>query len=551
MSGTTRDRWVAVGAVVLVVALVSLIVATVLEAQHNGRKALERLQLSQVQQLSGELDSAVKQAFAGNTAVNAKPAWNLTPNDPTDLRRLQLLQPPNARAGAVLIDRNGIIVNGVLLENAKVGDRLQRPELDRVLGPNPKPAVLPVAPGVTTSVPTTAFAYPLTNDAGEPIGAYISETDVSPDSAFSSILKELRSGKTGQYIFVDDRGLIAGASDPALNGASVKVLGLTADEKPGFRHQGSHIIAVGDLPTIGWTAIFRQTASEFEGGLTGPLRSALLLLAVVAVIGGGLLIFTLLRRLRAAREEQRRLAEINAVREEFMSIVSHELRTPVTGLLGFLQTTLDHWDAMSDNDRRAALGRASTNARRLHALTRDVLDTASIESGELSYVFEVVDINAEVASAATATQDLQPTRPISVSTPDEGVWVRADPERVQQVLTNLLDNAAKNSAPETPIDISVSSEGRDVEVSVTDRGAGIPADELSRVFDKFVRGRATDTRGTGLGLYICKRIVEAHGGRIWAESEPGGTTLTFSLPLVPAPTEPPPPAAEPVGSPTD
>jgi signal transduction histidine kinase len=546
-----RDRWIAVGAALIVLALAGLIVATVLEAQRNGQKALERLQLSQVQQLSGELDSAVKQAFSGNTAVNAPPPWDLAPNDPTDARRLQLLQPPNARAGSVLIDRSGMIVNGVLLERAMVGDKLVRPEIERVLGPNPKPAVLPVAPGVTTSVPTTAFAYPLKNAAGQPIGAYVSETDVSPDSAFSAILKELRSGKTGQYIFVDDRGLIAGASDPTLNGTSVKPLGLTAHERPGFRHTGSHIIAVGDLPTIGWTAVFRQTASEFEGGLTGPLRSALLLLAVAAVLGGGLLFFFLLRRLRAAREEQRRLAEINAVREEFMSIVSHELRTPVTGLLGFLQTTLDHWDAMSDEDRRAALNRASTNARRLHALTRDVLDTASIESGELTYVFEVVDINAEVASAATAAQDLQPTRPISVDTPDEHVWVRADPERVQQIMTNLLDNASKNSAPESPIEISVNSVDREVQVNVTDRGAGIPSDELSRVFDKFVRGRATDTRGTGLGLYICKRIVDAHGGRIWATSEPGGTTLAFALPLVPAPTEPPSTAAEPVGTPTD
>ena len=546
----TRDRWVAVGAALVVLALAGVIVATVLEAQRNGRSALERLQLSQVRQLSGELDSAVKQIFQGNTAVNAPPPWNLTPNDPSDARRLQLLQPPRARTGALLVDRSGVIVNGVLLEGAKVGDRLQRPEIERVLGANPKPAVLPVGPGVTTAVPTTAFAFPLTNVAGQPAGAYVSETDVSPDSAFSAILRELRSGKTGQYVFVDDRGIVAGSGDPALQATSVTKLGLTAKERPGFRHVGDHVIAVADLPTIGWTAIFRQKASEFEGGLTGPLRSALLLLAVAAVLGGGLLFFFLLRRLRAAREEQRRLAEINAVREEFMSIVSHELRTPVTGLLGFLQTTLDHWDVMSDGDRRAALSRAATNARRLHALTRDVLDTASIESGELTYVFEVVDVNAEVASAATAAQDFQPTRPISVSTPNEHAWTRADPERVQQILTNLLDNAAKNSAPETPVDIVVTVEGREVRVAVTDRGAGIPGDELSRVFDKFVRGRTTDTRGTGLGLYICKRIVDAHGGRIWATSEPGGTTLTFALPLVPAPTEPPP-TAEPVGTPTD
>src|SRR5947209_15789193 len=99
----TRYRWIAVGAGLLVLALVALIVATVLEAQHNGRKALERLQLSQVNQLSGELDSAVKQVFAGNTAINAPPPWNLTSNDPADAARLKLLQPPRARAGAILV----------------------------------------------------------------------------------------------------------------------------------------------------------------------------------------------------------------------------------------------------------------------------------------------------------------------------------------------------------------------------------------------------------------------------------------------------------------
>src|SRR3954452_9897011 len=105
----TRDRMLAVGAVVLVLALALLIVFTVLEAQNNGRQALERLQLSQVRQLGGELDSAVKQAFAGGTAVNASPAWNLAPNDPSDARRLQLLQPPNSRTGSILVDRNGTI----------------------------------------------------------------------------------------------------------------------------------------------------------------------------------------------------------------------------------------------------------------------------------------------------------------------------------------------------------------------------------------------------------------------------------------------------------
>jgi len=196
---------------------------------------------------------------------------------------------------------------------------------------------------------------------------------------------------------------------------------------------------------------------------------------------------------------------------------------------------------MTDADRQSAVSRAASNARRLHSLTRDVLDTASIESGELTYQFERVDLAAEVASAATAAQDVQPTRPISLSTFDGPAWVDADPERVQQVLTNLLDNAMKNSAPESPIEVRVEVHDAEATVSVTDRGAGIPDEELGRVFEKFVRGRSSDAvRGSGLGLYICRQIVDAHGGRIWATSEHGvGATLTFSLPLAPEPASTP------------
>jgi signal transduction histidine kinase len=109
------------------------------------------------------------------------------------------------------------------------------------------------------------------------------------------------------------------------------------------------------------------------------------------------------------------------------------------------------------------------------------------------------------------------------------------------VLTNLIDNAMKNSAPESPIEVKVEVADHEVTVAVADRGAGIPSEELGRVFEKFVRGRGSDSRGSGLGLYICQRIVAAHGGRIWASSQEGvGATLTFALPLAPTPSEPAP-----------
>jgi len=536
-----RDRWVAVAAVVVVLVLGGLIITTVRQAQHNGRKALERLQLDQTKQLAREFDSLFEQVnIALGPIVNAAP-WNIRPNDPVDASRLARLQNPGARTGIVLVDRNGVITNGTLLQRAKVGDRLSRPELDLLLSPDAQPRVLPLAPGVTTALPTIAISFPLRDPTGGPAGAYISESEVSSESPFTAIVRGLGRGRTGTFSFVDDDGNIIASSDSSLVGTSGRTLALPSTRGTAFVRQNGYVYASAVAPTPRWTSVFRQRASEFDGSLTRPVRSAVLLLALATVLVGGGAFFFLLRRLRAARQEQERLAEINAIREEFMSIVSHELRTPITGLLGFLQTTLDHWDAMSDDDRQSAVLRAASNARRLHSLTRDVLDTASLETGELTYNFERVDLAAEVASAATAAQDVQPTRPITLSTSTGPAWVHGDPERIQQVLTNLIDNAMKNSAAESPIEVTVGVADGEVTVAVADRGAGIPSEELARVFEKFVRGRGSDSRGSGLGLYICQRIVAAHGGRIWASSQEGvGATLTFALPLAPTPSEPAP-----------
>ena len=120
---------------------------------------------------------------------------------------------------------------------------------------------------------------------------------------------------------------------------------------------------------------------------------------------------------------------------------------------------------------------------------------------------------------------------------DQPLFVRADPERLQQVLANLLDNALKNSPEGSPVELRVSAAADgDVVVDVSDRGAGLSADETERAFfQKFSRGRQSGTRGTGLGLYICRKIIDAHGGRIWAAGRPGGgATVSFRLPRVAA-----------------
>jgi signal transduction histidine kinase len=531
---TRRDRFIAVFAAVIVVALAGSVVTAVLSAERNGRRSLERLQLAQLEQFARVFDNAfapalVSQAGLSNPATGA--TWHVAVGDASDVTGLAELQAaqPTARTGSVLVDANGVVTAGTLLVDPNtIGTRLERPGLDKVLAGTP--AVLPTSThSLTTPLPTIAIARPIRQSSTGPvIGALVQESDVAKDSAFTGFIAGFHRAKTDEYSFVDSEGWIITSTNPSIVGKRTSAS--LRSTKSDFHRDGPWITASAPIPSVGWHATFRQTRKEFEGDLTAPLRSALLLLMGVALIGGVVTFFTLFSRLQAARREQARLAEISAAHEEFISIVSHELRTPATGQLGFLQTLLEHWESMKDDDRRHALTQAYANARRLHALSRDVLNTASIEAGELPYAFEVVDL----ATAAQGAVDglLNPDREVVVTVDAADASVRADPERIQQVLANMLDNAVKNSPVGSRIDVRVATSGTDALVEVSDRGLGLTEEEVERSFEKFSRGRHANVTGTGLGLYICRKIIDTHGGRIWAaRRDGGGATVAFALPL--------------------
>jgi len=204
----------------------------------------------------------------------------------------------------------------------------------------------------------------------------------------------------------------------------------------------------------------------------------------------------------------------------------------VAGILGFLQTGLDHWSSLSDVERQATVRRAAISARRLQALTRDVLDAESVEAGRMTFDFGPVDLNEEVRAAVEAAETLHTDRALTCTSPPGAVRVNADADRIQQVMTNLLDNAAKNSPPGSPIGVRLDVVDGRARVAVTDAGPGFDPALGSSIFDKFVRGRGSSVSGTGLGLYVCRLVVEAHKGTIEAgRNAEGRTELSFSVPL--------------------
>jgi PAS domain S-box-containing protein len=231
--------------------------------------------------------------------------------------------------------------------------------------------------------------------------------------------------------------------------------------------------------------------------------------------------------------------EVDQLKDEFVSIVSHELRTPLTSIHGSLALlaggALGEQSAAAKRMTTVAL--ASSN--RLNRLINDILEVEQIHSGVMKMDIEP-HVARQLVEAAVAQVDLL-AKDAHVTFdlgPLEGE-VAADGDRTQQTLINLLDNAVKFAPPGSVIHVYTESVGLFIQFVIADAGRGIPSDKLDAVFQRFIQVDSSDSRehgGTGLGLAVCRSIVERLGGRIWAENNPdGGATLKFTLPHTPAP----------------
>lgn len=227
--------------------------------------------------------------------------------------------------------------------------------------------------------------------------------------------------------------------------------------------------------------------------------------------------------------------EIERVKDEFVSMVSHELRTPLTSIRGALGLLAAGKLDVAPEKRTRMLDLAASNTDRLIRLINDILDIERMRSGGITFDREELSAADVVANAVEAMRPIADREGVAISTEVDDLQVFADPDRMAQTLTNLIDNAIKFSPRESNVHVSVRRENRFALFEVRDSGRGIPAAMRDSVFNRFQQVDNSDSRekgGTGLGLAICRSIVEQHGGRIWVESEMGrGSAFRFTIPL--------------------
>jgi signal transduction histidine kinase len=274
--------------------------------------------------------------------------------------------------------------------------------------------------------------------------------------------------------------------------------------------------------------IVLSLASAFISVLVATTSPLILGFQYLSLIIVALVIYLLAR-------ERQRLLELQQLQNTLTSIVAHDLRQPLTTILGQAQM-LER--LIHQEKSEAALKSADaiyTGARRMNTMIQDLVESVRGEAQTLVLKREPLDMGAFLQDLLQRSSASLNVNRIKLHVEPHLPAVQADPDRVERIVLNLLTNALKYSAPESPVDVRVDDTNEAVRVAVQDYGQGIPPEDLPHIFERFYRTRAAKRKDSvGLGLYISRMLVEAHGGKIGVESEVGqGSTFFFTLPLVP------------------
>jgi PAS domain S-box-containing protein len=312
--------------------------------------------------------------------------------------------------------------------------------------------------------------------------------------------------------------LLGRAADDLVGQSAVELLDPRArDGKPSWTpewHPATALRSVRALPEQ-HVAVRKADGAELQAYVTGRyLRDDDGALAGMVVV---------------LREASRR-AHQAASGIEIVSTVSHELRSPLTSVKGYTSLLLNRWERLADDQKRMMLEQVNHDADRVTRLITELLDISRLETGRLVLRRQMVDIEALSRSVVEKVTMEYPELDCMVEFPQPFPEVYADPDKLEQVLTNLVENACKYASPKG-MQLRGEANEREVAVAVSDAGEGIPAEDLPQVFTKFFRRAEGRPTGSGLGLWISRGLVEAHGGRLWASSVTGtGSTFRFTLP---------------------
>jgi signal transduction histidine kinase len=305
--------------------------------------------------------------------------------------------------------------------------------------------------------------------------------------------------------------------------ATVVAVMLVADRVDGLRRQ---LIAAGCVTAVGiGVSVLLFVETMF---LSGHDALFTVLLAGYALVVGGWSAWLLGRRALD------RLADAERARRDLVAAVSHDLRTPITSLR-LLAEAVD--DGIADADsRREYLARMTIHVKALSAMIEDLFELSRLEAGDIGWSMERVQVDELLEETVDALRANADAGGVAVVTEVDPVCqaARAQPEQVQRVLFNLIQNAIRHTPPDGSVVVRAETADGEVQIEVADTGAGIPDDDRDRIFDAFFRGGTQAARGdggAGLGLAISRAIVEAHGGRIWLAGSGPGTRVRFSLPV--------------------
>lgn len=332
----------------------------------------------------------------------------------------------------------------------------------------------------------------------------------------------IREAPGGRLLAANDqaRALLGVATLPAGGGAEI-----AADFRP--ERPSGQAFAPDEIPTMralneGVEIVDEELVVRDAAGQR--VHYAVSAIPVRDVVGKVTAVVSLIRDVTEAREAEQ-------LKDDFLSLISHELRTPLTTIQGTASMLLSGGDDLPKEARDALRMDLINESERLSRMLKNMLALSAYQAGRLHVERDPFLIQPLLRQVAREVEARHAGHRARVVVPPGLPPAEGDEELMMQAVRNLAENAAKYSPGGGAITLGAATHGAEIVVSVSDEGPGIPADQQERIFQRFHRA-STGTQGMGLGLYLCQRLVEAHGGRIWVESRPGeGATFRFTLPV--------------------